>query len=251
MRILQKGKKKFKRVLLGLREKLDWSGDGLGVRGKNLGFLSEKEFARALQFARDGNIAGWVRTGGVPEIPWRTHVCCWAAKNALHLNGDFVECGVYTGLLSMAICEYLEFEKNGRRFLLFDTFEGIPIGGLQGQERASAEKLNRVYFDVYEIAKRNFARFSNVRLIKGILPDSLETVTIDEIAYLSIDLNSAQYEKQTIEALWERLVPGAMVVIDDYAFIEHVAQYEMWNAFAKSKGRMILTVPTGQGLLQK
>jgi hypothetical protein len=40
-------------------------------------------------------------------------------------------------------------------------------------------------------------------------------------------------------------------VIDDYAFMGHVLQYEMWNKFAESKHRMILTVPTGQGLLQK
>jgi hypothetical protein len=251
MRIFEKEIKKVKTRLFGLRKKVDWWADGLGVQGKNLGFLTEPGFERAIKFSHDGNVAGWVQTGSVPYVPWRIHVCCWAAKNALHLEGDFVECGVYTGLFSMGVCDFLNFEKLNRRFFLFDTFAGIPTKGLEGEERNFAERMNSQYFDVYEIAKRNFSRFQNVKLIKGELPGSLDTVSIDKIAYLSIDLNAAKYEKQTIEVLWERLVSGAMVIIDDYAFMGHDPQYQMWNEFAESRHRMVLTVPTGQGLLQK
>ena len=241
----------FLKNIFGLWKKLDWWGDGLGVRGKNLGFLREPKFVEAVRFAHEGNIAGWKNAGFTPEIPWRQHVCCWAASNALRLEGDFVECGVHTGLFSMAICNYLKFETKNRRFLLFDTFEGIPVEGLNDHDRGKANQMNQLYSDVYEIAKQNFKNFENVELIKGVLPDSLNTIEINQIGYLSIDLNNHQYEKQTIEALWDRLVPGAMVVIDDYAFEEHAEQYEMWNRFATSKNRMVLTVPTGQGLLQK
>jgi len=251
MRFIEKKINKLRKHLLGIRAKLDWWGDGVGVRGKNLGFLTAEKFAQSLKFAHDGNIEGWARVGPVPEIPWRTHVACWAASNALHLEGDFVECGVHTGLLSMAICNYLDFDTLNRRFYLFDTFQGIPIEKLNPQQQADAQNMNKIYFDVYELAKRNFSRFRNVELIRGELPESLKMVEIGRICYLSIDLNNAQYEEQTIEVIWDKLVPGAMVVIDDYGFSGHVPQYEMWNAFAKRNGRMVLTVPTGQGLLQK
>ena len=66
----------FLKNIFGLWKKLDWWGDGLGVRGKNLGFLREPKFVEAVRFAHEGNIAGWKNAGFTPEIPWRQHVCC-------------------------------------------------------------------------------------------------------------------------------------------------------------------------------
>ncbi len=71
------------------------------------------------------------------------------------------------------------------------------------------------------------------------------------IAYLSVDLNVAKYEQQCIERVWDRLVPGAHIVLDDYAFVGHEDQYDMWNEFTSLKNHMVLTLPTGQGLIIK
>lgn len=238
---------------MGFTSKPDWWADGVGVRGKNMGWLNNEKFQKALKFAHEGNIEGWKKVGYVPYIPWRTHVATWAASNALRLEGDLVECGVHTGLLSMAICDYLDFDKYPeKKFYLFDTFEGIPEEGVEERDKEMAKKYNEaLYFDVFDVAKKNFSRFPNVIPVKGILPDSIDQVNIEKISYLSIDLNNAKYERETIEALWDKLVVGAMVVLDDYGYMGHLPQYETWNDFAKSKGRMIMTCPTGQGLLQK
>jgi O-methyltransferase len=186
----------------------------------------------------------------MPDIRWRAHMACWAARHALTLEGDFVECGVHTGLLSMTVCHFLDFASVPRSFWLFDTFAGIPVDRLPEAERAGAEAMNRShYFDCWEIAQRNFARWPNARLLRGILPESLASADLDRIAYLSVDLNSAAGERAVIDALWERLSPGAVVLIDDYAFKGHDQQYDMWNGFAHEHGRMIATLPTGQGLL--
>jgi len=108
-----------------------------------------------------------------------------------------------------------------------------------------------LYFDCYEVARKNFAPFPNARLVRGILPESLANTQIERIAYLSMDLNNAVAEIATVECLWPKLSPGAIVVLDDYAFSGYEAQYRAWNDFAQSKGQMVLTVPTGQGLLIK
>lgn len=226
--------------------KCDYKGDGLAIRGKGVPFDDER-FARAWSHAEEMNREGW--PDGVPDIRWRAHVCCWAAHNGLRLEGDFVECGVHTGLLSMTICGYLEL--TGRRFLLFDTFEGIPVERAPESERASAVAANQHYFDVYALAERNFGAFPEARLVRGILPDTLDTVDIDRIAYLSIDLNSAWAEKAVIERLWDSLSPGALVVIDDYGWRGHDSQRAMWDAFAAGKQRTILLLPTGQGMLSR
>lgn len=232
------------------RRRLDFYADGLGVRGKTLAHLSDQRFVAAWEFARAGNREGWPQREDVPDIRWRAVTCCWAARHALTLDGDFVECGVHTGLLSMTVCRYLGFEKLDRAFYLFDTFEGIPVEGLPESERGFAAEYNeKLYFNVHEIARRNFAGYPNVHLVRGALPGSLPEDRPARVAYLSIDLNSATFERATIERLWDRLVPGAVVVIDDYGFGGHEAQYAMWNEFAASKGTAVLYVPTGQGLL--
>lgn len=228
--------------------------DGFSVSNKNVGFLDDPAFNAAWLFARKGNREAW--KDAVPDVRWRAHVACWAATNARHLEGDFVEGGVFTGLLSMTVLNYLAATSKtdcwkGRQFYLFDSFEGIDTVGTE--QSASLALNTTLYFDCFELAKRNFAAFPNAKLVRGMLPQSLDQVwsQLEAIAYLSIDLNHAGAELATIERLWPRLVPGAVVVIDDYAFEGHDAQYAMWNSFAARHDLMVASLPTGQGLLIK
>lgn len=224
--------------------------DGLGVRGKNIAPLMDPQFDRAFKEASRLNSETW--RGQVPDIRWRAHVCCWAARNALSIPGDFVECGVNAGLLSITVAQFLNFSKIDRTFWLFDTYAGVPMERVPIGEKDNIAGFNaKWYSDCWDIAVRNFAAFPNAKLVRGILPDTLSDAPIDRISYLSIDLNYADAEMSVIERLWPKLSPGAIVVIDDYGFSGHEIQFQAWNDFARSKGQMILTVPTGQGLLIK
>ena len=51
--------------------------------------------------------------------------------------------------------------------------------------------------------------------------------------------------------LWNRLVPGAPVLLDDYAYSGYEWQKVGMDAFATEHGLSILSLPTGQGLLIK
>jgi O-methyltransferase len=224
--------------------------DGMLINFRHTSFLAEPAFADAWSKAVKANIEGW--PGGVPDLRWRAHVAVWAARKGLSLEGDFVECGVHTGLLSLTVYHALNFASIDRRFFLFDTFDGIPLIGLEGPELERAKLANeQIYRNVWAYTERNFSGFANARLVKGELPDSLNTVRIERIAYLSIDLNAAAYERATIEQLWERLVSGSVVLIDDYIWVGHEAQYKMWNRFAERKQVPIVALPTGQGIIIK
>jgi O-methyltransferase len=224
--------------------------DGIVVPGRHKQFLNEPRFVAAWENAVNGNAAGW--PAGVPDIRWRAHICVRAAQQALMAQGDFVECGVHTGLLSMTVCHYLDFARLDRTFWLFDTFNGIPLEAISGRERDHAINHNRaLYFDCFDIAQRNFLPWPNARLVRGALPTTLEVIADRPIAYLSIDLNSATYEMQVIERLWPQITPGGAIVLDDYGFDGYEAQYEAWNTFASRVGHPIFYLPTGQGLLVK
>ena len=83
------------------------------------------------------------------------------------------------------------------------------------------------------------------------LPESLDEVALERIAYLSIDLNYSTVEIACIRQLWPLLSPGTVVVLDDYAWHGHKEQKRAWDAWAEDEGRSVYTVPTDQGLLVK
>jgi hypothetical protein len=89
-------------------------------------------------------------------------------------------------------------------------------------------------------------------VVKGRVPASFETTELTKVAYLSIDMNNATAEIAAIDYLWNHLVFGAIIVLDDYAYgSEFLGQKSAWDKFAVSKGFEVLTLPTGQGLIIK
>ena len=107
------------------------------------------------------------------------------------------------------------------------------------------------YEECFATARRNFERFPRARLIRGTVPDTLATTDIDKVCYLSIDMNIVVPEIAAIEHFWDKLVPGAVVVLDDYGWSEHRLQREAMDRFASSRNVQILPLPTGQGLILK
>jgi O-methyltransferase len=226
---------------------LTYNSDGLATQ-HNADFRHDPRFAEA--YSRGLVVPH--PYGGSLHIEWRVYIACWLATNALRVPGDFVECGVATGILSRAICSYVSFERRtDRTFWLLDTFEGYPGEQANDAERASglADHVASYYTDTYESVRESFAAYPNVRLVKGTVPGTLPIVTAEHIAYLSIDMNAAAPEVAAMEAFWDRLSPGAFVLMDDYGWAPCINQKIALDAFAERKGVTILALPSGQGLL--
>jgi O-methyltransferase len=217
----------------------DFDADGMKLWDKNLKSLGDPRFTEA--YAK-GTALG-------VHIEFRAYVCCWAAAQAARLPGDFVECGVNEGWLSLTICHFLDFNSLGKAFYLFDTYSGIPAEQISERERERAALHH--YVDCYEATKAKFVGFPNARLVRGRIPETLPAAPVDKVSYLSIDMNIAKPERDAIEFFWPKLSRGGIVVLDDYAFGGYDAQHETMDEFASSVGVGILTLPTGQGLIVK
>jgi hypothetical protein len=232
----------------------DYNFDSLLVFNKNVAFLRDDAFMKAYdRGAHSGHKLGGKGDGSEDiHIEWRAHVACWAALRARHLQGSFVECGVNTGILSLTVCHYLDFNATGKDFFLFDTFCGIPEEQMAEEERAARLQENvDFYEECYERVARNFAPFPRAHLVRGMVPDTLTSVAIDKVCYLSIDMNIAAPEIAAMEFFWEKLVSGAAVILDDYGWAKYALQQQEHDRFARAKGVPILLLPTGQGLLIK
>ncbi|MEO8081689.1 MAG: TylF/MycF/NovP-related O-methyltransferase [Caldimonas sp.] len=185
---------------------------------------------------------------------WRVHIGLWVAFNASRLPGDFVECGVNRGFLSSAIMKDLDWDALGKTFWLMDTFTGIDERYITDDERA-AGILERNHSEFYttnlESVRKNFAEWKNARIVAGAIPDTLAAVDSPQIAYLHLDMNCAPPEVAAFRHFWSRLVPGAFVLLDDYAYKGFESQKAAMDAAAAEVDARIASLPTGQGLLVK
>jgi len=217
-----------------------FAGDMLIAFQRNLGFLADARFLAAYEAE--------ARTDQERSLAWRLHVLCWCALNAMRLEGDFVECGVYRGFSTSVVARYVEFGRASKRWHLYDTFDGIPADQLDaGQESPAA------YRDpgLHDFVVARFAAYPNIRVHRGRVPQALVGTAPDRIAFLHLDMNSSRAEFAALEALYEKLVPGAWVVLDDYGWLNYREQKVAADAFFGSRGVAVLELPTGQGLAVK
>lgn len=225
---------RFKRMFSGV-----YAGDNVILFDRSLGFLEDQRFMQAF----NSN----VQSDQEQSLILRLHTLTWAADQVLPINGDFVECGVYRGFSSAVIADYLDFGKLDKSFYLYDTFEGIP-------ENYNSEKLVAPEYaepGIHEGVVQRFSKYENVRIVKGIVPDTFADVAPEKVALLHLDLNSSRAETAALEVLFDRVCPGGVIVFDDYGWAAYREQRIAADAFVSGRGYRILEIPTGQGLLIK
>jgi O-methyltransferase len=217
----------------------------------NADFLKDPLFAESYELGKNTDGGTLLKDY---DIQWRIHVLCWAARHAMHLDGDFVDCGVHTGIFARAVVNYVNFEKSDKKYYLLDTFSGLDAkysndvelkrNNLMGYDQEDSNAL-------YQQVANTFKNF-NVKIIKGAVPETLPEVDSDKICYLSVDMNCIAPEIAALEYFWDKMVSGGMIVLDDYGYANSTNdQKKAHDAFAASKNIQILTLPTCQGLIVK
>ena len=209
-------------------------GDNLLTFSKNLSFLDDLPFMTAVKHHAQTDIER--------SIIWRTAVLVWAARSGLRRDGDFVECGCYRGTSARIICDAIEFNKADKDFFLYDVFE-YPEGG------APFSKMPGMGPTLFDEVKERFADVPRARVIKGLVPDSLVGTAPERIAFLHIDMNNVTPEIAALDLLFERVVPGGLIILDDYGYIPYVAQRDAERDWFKARGYDVLELPTSQGFI--
>lgn len=236
-------------MLLRLVEELEGSGmtqafasEGMATWLKTLPFADDARFqALADAHAELLPIANW---------HWNLQTAVWAVRGARDVPGDFVELGVFKGHTTLFCADYVGFQDWPKQWWLYDTFEGIP----EDQVAAGWERVNqKLYTDKFsfEEVRDRFARFPNIKVIKGRVPEILQEGAPERIAFMHIDLNNAPAEIGALDALFDRVSPGGAILFDDYCWASARAQYDAENAWFAARGLQILPLPTGQGLFLK
>lgn len=155
----------------------------------------------------------------------------------LQVPGAFVECGVWRG--GSAMLAAMRFRELGaeRDLWLYDTFEGMSdptdedVAAFSGNSMAAewsehegAEDDPIFAYASLEVVRRNMASTGypqeRVHYIRGKVEDTIPSQVPDQIALLRLDTDWYESTKHELEHLWDRLVPGGVLIIDDYGYWE-------------------------------
>lgn len=225
---------------------------------RNHDFVYDPRFIAAKECQND-EIGSKFGTHGA----WTLHVVLWAAEHALALGGDIVQLGVFGGGEAAAIAKYTQFEQKPQHMYLVDTFTGVPEDLWTQDEirwgASSAQWMYKSAGDLFLRVKDRFRNYPNVEVIQGRVPDILPEVGCDRIGLLLLDMNCAAPERAAVEFFWDSLLPGAVVLADDYGFSSSeptalqgfYAQKLAFDEFAASKNVPVLSMPTGHGMIIK
>ena len=144
--------------------------------------------------------------------------------NALNFPGDIVECGVWNGGSSAIMgvaCQDDKTHFRERNLWLFDSFQGLPQ---PGERDGKAER--DYYFEewckgdirkVTKILDNLEVSLENVKIIAGWFDSTLSSIDINtQIAVLHIDADWYDSVKVVLEKLYDKVVQGGFIVLDDY-----------------------------------
>jgi O-methyltransferase len=153
------------------------------------------------------------------------------------LEGDVVECGVWRGGSMLAAAMRLKARGATQKNLwLFDTYEGMPeptaddfskrSGGAQEkfEQLKTAEDASDWCRASLEDVQHNI-RIANypagqIHFIKGKVEDTIPANIPEKIALLRLDTDWYASTKHELKHLFPRLVPGGVLIIDDYGHWE-------------------------------
>ena len=171
-------------------------------------------------------------------------------KRVIEIPGDVVECGVFKGqgLLYWAKLIQIYNPLSVRKVIGFDTFDGVP-GSVRGeQDRAGSESF-RGYGKVPEQVAAKAAEFGLGHRIEIVAGDAMRTIPEYvrarpgfRIALLNLDFDVYEPTLAALEALYDRVVGGGIVLLDEYA-VHNWGESDAVDKFLKGKGIALNTMP--------
>jgi hypothetical protein len=142
-----------------------------------------------------------------------------------HLRlGAIIECGTWRGGMAAGMIETCGF---GRQYYFFDSFAGLPPAQeLDGNSafQWQADETSPNFHDncsasieeFYETIRMTKCPPQNVHVYKGFFEDTLPRFDCPPIAVLRLDGDWFASTMICLDALWDRVLPGGVVLIDDY-----------------------------------
>jgi O-methyltransferase len=139
---------------------------------------------------------------------------------AADVPGDIVEFGCYVGTTSLFIRRLLDEQKQSgnREFHVYDSFAGLPDKLPQDTSAAGVDfQAGKLSVSKKEFLSQFHAANLKPPIIhKGWFDDLTPTDVPEKIAFAFLDGDFYGSILTSLQLVWPRLAPGALLLIDDY-----------------------------------
>lgn len=217
---------------------------------KKIEFLSSLLYSDLFDFAK---ISLFIKTYPYTMVGYQRLSNVYELSNLIEKNktaGAFVECGVWKGGCAAVMAYVAQKFGSGRKTWLLDSFEGLPEPTAEDGKIAKDYAMNKVegnlktinkcvgtikdaediLFKILKLDKKN------IEISKGWFQDTLpkDKEKMGKIALLRLDGDWYESTKCCLENLYENVIIGGYIVLDDYGHWEG-ARRALDEFFAEKK----------------
>ncbi|MDB4945556.1 MAG: hypothetical protein JWP97_5090 [Labilithrix sp.] len=175
----------------------------------------------------------------------RAHMLYQLARHAAGLEGQFAEIGVYRGGTASILADVAD--GAGKKLHLFDTFAGMPETSVDQDLLAAGDFANTSLGEV----KRFLSGSTSPVFHQGEFPGTAGPVENERFSLVHIDADISASIKACCEFFYPRLVPGGVMVFDDYGFTSCPGAKITADAFFADKKEPLLHLVTSQAVAFK
>jgi len=158
----------------------------------------------------------------------RFHSLVTLFRTILPLRGLVAECGCYQGLSSYLLCTTLRQADagfDGRGYRIFDSFQGLSVPQVEdtiADDHPEAENLRQMdagYFAAsLESVKEALRDYPGIGYYPGWIPVAFPDEPDARYRFVHLDVDLYQPTRDGLEYFYPKLVPGGMIVCDDYGW---------------------------------
>jgi len=171
---------------------------------------------------------------------------------SLNPQAAILEVGVWRGGTAGIMSQQLSDIKSSATIYLADTFSGVAKAGANDSFYTGGEHSDTSQQIVEDVLK-NKSKYPNYRILKGIFPeDTAHEIKADEqFGLCHIDVDVYTSAKDILEWVWNKLIPGGVVVFDDYGFHSCTGVTKLVEEYRNHADRQIIHNLNGHAIMIK
>lgn len=177
----------------------------------------------------------------------------WLVEQTKKLEpGAYIEIGVWKGGSGALIAKRMDLCGIMETIYLCDTFQGVVKAGPKDSVYKGGEHSDASKECVINLISRLKAG-GNIKVLTGVFPEQTQHLVTDKaFRFCHIDVDVYDSAKDIVNWIWDKLVPGGVIVFDDYGHYssEGIAAY-VEDEKAKRKDMMVIHNLNGHALFVK
>jgi O-methyltransferase len=162
----------------------------------------------------------------------------------------FIEIGVWRGGTAAIVGKKLSLKNAKAPFYLADTFKGVVKATDKDAVYTGGEHADTSVDLVKGLLKDNY---QHIKILEGIFPDDTGHLIPagQQFGYCHIDVDVYQSAKEIVDWIWHKMIPGGVIVFDDYGFSTCTGITRFVNEQKNKGDRMVLHNLNGHAIIIK